>query len=244
MTDLLSDRQKDLLRAIIEFYVKTGEPVGSENIEKSYNLGVSPATIRNEMVHLTQSGYLKQPHTSAGRVPTSMGYRLYIQELMKEKELPISAEVAIRENLWQQRFHENRLLKEAVRALASRIQVPALAINEEGEVFYAGTAYMLDWPEFEDIDVTRFVLSLFDEFPTLQQIIGQAVGSSPMHILFGDELGFEHLEPTSFVFCKFHGKGDKEGVVGVIGPARLNFPVVLPYVRYTSHLIEEALRSY
>lgn len=243
MSDL-TDRQKDLLRSIVEAYVKTGEPVGSEHIEKNYNLGVSPATIRNEMVRLTEAGYLKQPHTSAGRAPTSMGYRIYIQELMKEKEMPVSAEVTLKEHLWQQRYKEHRLLKEAVRALASRLQMLALAIDDEGEIVYAGAANILDWPEFEDIDVTRFVLSLFDEFPTLNQIIGQAVGSDPLHILFGDELGYEYLRPTSFVFARFLGKGDKRGVVGVIGPARMNFPVVLPYVRYTSNLIEQALRSY
>lgn len=243
MSDL-TDRQRDLLKAIVEIYVKTGEPVGSEVIDKNYSLGVSPATIRNEMVRLTEAGFLKQPHTSAGRVPTSMGYRVYISELMKEKEMPVSAEVAIKENLWQQRYKENRLLREAVKGLASRLQILSLAVNEEGEIFYAGAANILDWPEFEDIDVTRFVLSLFDEFPTLQQIIGQAVGTDPMHILFGEDLGYEHLIPTSFVFCKFIARDEKEGIVGVIGPARLNFPVVLPYIRYTSNLISQALRSY
>ena len=87
----LTDRQKALLKAIIEEYIEDAEPVGSEVIERKYNLGVSPATIRNEMVVLTKEGYLKQPHTSAGRIPTSMGFRLFIQELMKEKQLPVAA---------------------------------------------------------------------------------------------------------------------------------------------------------
>jgi heat-inducible transcriptional repressor len=241
---MLSDRQKDLLKAIIEIYVKSGEPVGSESVEKGYNLGVSPATIRNEMVRLTDMGYLKQPHTSAGRTPTSIGYRTYIEDLMKEKEMPVSAEVSMKENLWQQRHQENRLLKEAVRSLAHRLQMLAMAVNEEGDMVYAGAANILDFPEFEDIDVTRFVLNLFDEYPTLQQIIGRAVGQDPLHVLFGEDLGFEHLIPTSFVFCKFSAREDKEGIVGVIGPARMNFPVVLPYVRYTSKLIEQALHSW
>lgn len=240
----LTERQQDLLKAIVELYVKTGEPIGSENIEKHYNLGVSPATIRNEMVKLTEAGYLKQPHTSAGRIPTSMGFRIYIQELMKEKDLPVSAEVSMKENLWQMRHQESRLLREAVRGLASRCQMLALAINDEGEMYYAGAANILDFPEFEDIDVARFVLSLFDEYPTLQQIIGQAKGVDPLHILFGDEMGFEYLRPTSFVFSKYIGRQGREGVVGVIGPARMNFPVVLPYVKYTSLLIEQALKSY
>lgn len=245
----LTDRQRDLLKAIVEIYVKTGEPVGSETLEKEYNLGVSPATIRNEMVHLTEVGYLKQLHTSAGRTPTSMGYREYISNLMKEKELPISAEVSMKEALWQQRYHESRLLREAVKALASRCRMLALAINEDGDLFYSGAANILDWPEFEDIDVTRFVLSLFDECPTLQEIIGRAVGVENIHILFGEDLGFENFQPVGFVFCRFKTSVVKEnsnklGVIGVIGPARMNFPVVLPYVRYTSKLIEEAVRSW
>ena len=243
MSDL-TDRQRELLRAIVELHVKTGEPIGSEIIEKEFSLGVSPATIRNEMSKLTQLGYLKQPHTSAGRVPTSIGYRVYITELMKEKEVPISAEVSMKQNLWQERYVEHKLLKEAVKALAYRCQMLALAISEEDELFYAGASHILDWREFEDIDVTRFVLSLFDEYPTLQEIIGQAKSADPMHVLFGDELGYEHLIPTSFVFSRYIRNDDTGGVVGVIGPARMNFPIVIPYVRYTTKLISEALKSY
>ena len=168
----LTDRQKALLKAIIEEYIELAEPVGSEVIERKYNLGVSPATIRNEMVHLTKEGYLKQPHTSAGRVPTSMGFRLFIQELMKEKQLPVAAEVSIKEKMWEQRLQQERLLKEAVKALAQRCDMLGLALDDEGQIFYAGAANILDWPEFYVIDVTRFVLSLFDENPRLQEMCG------------------------------------------------------------------------
>ncbi len=243
MTDL-TVRQKDLLKAIVEMYVKNGEPIGSEIIEKEHHLGVSPATIRTEMVKLTEKGFLKQPHTSAGRIPTSLAYRLYINELMKEKDLPVSAEISIRENLWQQRYQQNKLLREAVRSLAQKCQMLALAVSDEQDIFYAGAANILDFAEFADIDVTRFILSLFDEYLTLNQILGKAVGEDPLHVLFGDELEFEYLAQTSFVFCRFYGRGEKSGVIGVIGPARMNFPLVLPYVRYTSGLISQALRSW
>lgn len=239
----LTDRQRDLLRTIVEIHVKTGGPIGSEHIERSSKLGVSPATIRNEMVRLTEMGFLKQPHTSAGRIPTSMGFRVYISELMKEKDVPISAEVSMKHNLWQKRHQEDRLFREAVKALANKCQMIALIVSEDDDIYYAGAAHILDWPEFEDIDVTRLVLSLFDEFPTLQSIIGQAIGPDPMHVLFGDELGIEHLELTGFVFSRFKSKSEKGGIIGVIGPARMNFPVILPYVRYTSSLVEQALKE-
>jgi heat-inducible transcriptional repressor len=241
----LTDRQRELLKAIVELHVKTGESVGSESVEKEANLGVSPATIRNEMVRLTEMGYLRQPHTSAGRVPTSMGYKIYIQELMKEKEMPVMAEVQMKQGMWQRRHQEQQMLREAAKSLANRCQMLAMAISEDGDLFYAGTSYILDFPEFEDIDVTRFVLSLFDEYPALENIIGKAVGPDPLHILFGEDLGIENLLPTGFVFCRYIGRdANKSGVVGVIGPARMNFPVVLPYVRYTANVLEQAMRSY
>jgi len=238
----LSERQQALLKAIVEEYIESAEPIGSEVIERKYNLGVSPATIRIEMVRLTDMGYLRQPHTSAGRTPTSMGMRFYIQELMKEKQLPVTAEVSIKEKMMPQRSKRERLIKEAVTALAQRLNMLGLAVDDEGVVYYAGAANILDWPEFYDIDVTRFVLSLFDENPRLQEIIGMAHGTDPIHILFGEEMGFEYMRPTSFVFTKYDVMPEKTGIIGVIGPARMNFSLVLPYVKYVRNLLNEAVR--
>lgn len=238
----LSERQRALLKAIVEEYIESAEPIGSEVIERKYNLGVSPATIRIEMVRLTEMGYLRQPHTSAGRTPTSMGMRFYIQELMKEKQLPVTAEVSIKEKMMSQRLKRERLIKEAVSALAQRLDMLGLAIDDEGQLYYAGAANILDWPEFYDIDVTRFVLSLFDENPRLQEIIGRAVGPDPIHILFGEDMEFEYLRPTSFVFTKYDVAPEKEGVIGVIGPARMNFALVFPYIKYVRNLLNEAMR--
>src|SRR3989338_2601280 len=244
----LTERQQALLKAIVEEYIESAEPISSEVIERKYNLGVSPATIRIEMGKLTDMGYLRQPHTSAGRTPTSMGMRFYIAELMKEKQLPVAAEVSIKEKMMSQRYKQERLLKEAVSALAQRLDILGLAIDDEGAVYYAGAANILDWPEFYDIDVTRFVLSLFDENPRLQEIIGRAVGTDPIHILFGEDMEFEYLRPTSFVFTKYNTDPDsigadetKTGIIGVIGPARMNFPLVLPYVKYVRNMITEAM---
>jgi len=238
----LTERQQALLKAIVEEYVESAEPVGSEVIERKHNLGVSPATIRIEMGKLTEMGFLRQPHTSAGRSPTSMGMRFYISDLMKEKALPITAEVSIKEKMWQQRYKQERLIKEAVSALAQRLGMLGIAIDDEGQQYFAGASNILDWPEFYDIDVTRFVLSLFDENPRLKEIIGSAVGSEPVHILFGEDMEFEYLRSTGFVFTKYDVSATKEGVIGVIGPARMNFALVLPYVKYVRNLLCEAIR--
>ena len=90
MAVTLDERKKKILKAIIRTYMETGEPVGSRTISKYADLNVSSATIRNEMSDLTDMGYIIQPHTSAGRIPSDKGYRLYVDELMKEKEEEIS----------------------------------------------------------------------------------------------------------------------------------------------------------
>lgn len=237
----LTERQRQLLKAVIELYVKTGEPVSSETVEKAYDLGVSPATIRNEMVKLSKGGFLKQPHSSAGRTPTTLGFRLYINELMKERELPVVDEVSLRQQLMDERAQFDRMVQTATKALAKKCDTLALSIND-GNLYYAGAANILDLPEFYDIEVTRFVLSLFDEFPILEQIINKASGTDALHIIFGEETGFVSLAPTSFAFLSFESRPDHQGIIGMIGPDRLNFPVVLPYLRYISSILAEVGR--
>ena len=84
----LSERKLRILQAIIGDFISTAEPVGSRALSKKYNLGISPATIRNEMADLEEMGFLTHPHTSAGRVPSEKAYRLYVDDIMKKSEIP------------------------------------------------------------------------------------------------------------------------------------------------------------
>ena len=90
---VVNDRKLKILAAVVDEYIRTGEPVGSKAVSQLADINVSAATIRNDMAALEQLGYLEQPHTSAGRIPTFLGYRLYIDELMTLPELPDSQRV-------------------------------------------------------------------------------------------------------------------------------------------------------
>ena len=110
----IDERKIKILQAIINDYIVTGEPVGSRTIAKKYDLGVGSATIRNEMADLEEMGYLEQPHTSAGRVPSSKGYRLYVDKLMETPKLSKDEELRIKEYLINSAMHEvDTILKEA-----------------------------------------------------------------------------------------------------------------------------------
>jgi len=240
----LTERQKKILKALIEEYIETAEPVGSETLEKKYSLGVSPATVRNELVVLTKRKYLRQPHTSAGRVPSALGFRFYIDELMEEKELSVGEEVGAKEAIWDYRFEFDRLMHEVTRALAAQTRVLAVASTEDGDIYSSGYANILDIPEFFDIDVTRSVLNLLDEVKEFQSLVARSLGEDPIHILLGEELGERFLEPCGFVFTHFETKPNKKGTLGVIGPSRLNYSRVIPTVRYFGDLIKQTTKDW
>lgn len=112
----LSDRKMKILHAVIKNYLETGEPVGSRTISKYTDLNLSSATIRNEMADLEELGYIMQPHTSAGRIPSDKGYRLYVDMLMEEKEQELNE---MQEQMLDKADRMEQLLKQAARVLAS-----------------------------------------------------------------------------------------------------------------------------
>lgn len=112
----LDERKQKILHAIIQNYLETGEPVGSRTISKYADLGLSSATIRNEMSDLEEMGYIIQPHTSAGRIPSDMGYRFYVDQLMKEKEQEITE---MKELMIQRQDKMELVLKQMAKVLAA-----------------------------------------------------------------------------------------------------------------------------
>src|SRR5438034_853370 len=151
----LTARQTEILRVIIQEYTETGEPVGSDILEKKYKLGVSPATIRNEMVELAKKGYLRKEYFSSGRIPAAKGFRFYINHLMKEKELSTSDEVAYKNSIWDDKDKTHRLLSHAAHVLADRTGLLSITATNEGDVYYSGIANLLEKDEFLDLDLSR-----------------------------------------------------------------------------------------
>jgi len=240
----LTERQVAILRSLVEEYIETASAVGSETLEKKHNLSASPATIRNEMVRLTELGYLKKPHTSAGRVPTPTGMKFYVKQLMKEKDLSVAEEVKLKERLWDYRDKNDMFLKQLTRTLAEKTKALAIATTEEGDFYCAGYANILDMPEFFDIDVTKNLLTVLDEFEYFNSIFEKTEDDTQVHILLGEELGPRLVGPYSFVFTHYQTPLHQAGEIGVLGPSRLQYTSVVPTVRYFGGLIEEIAKGW
>lgn len=240
----LTQRQIAILKSLIEEYTETAEPVGSETLEKKHNLSASPATIRNDMVRLTELGYLRKSHASSGRIPTPQGMKFYVKQLMQEKELSVTEEVALKERVWDFRNKIDRFLKELTRQLATKTKALAVATTDEGDLFTSGYANILDMPEFYDIDVTKSLLSVLDEFGYVREIAESAMGDEEIHVLLGDELGPKLTGPYGFVFTRYKTPGSLCGEIGVLGPVRLPYTSIVPTVRYFGNLIEEVAKEW
>jgi len=234
MIDLVA-RQIQILRAIIEEFIETGMPVGSEKIDKKFNIGVSPATIRNEMVYLTKQGYLIKSHISAGRVPTALAMRLYINELVKEKELSVADEVGVKEKIWRYRNKMEDLLYETSRVLAEKSHALGIAMNAEGKMFHAGYSNLLQMPEFYDINLTRQVLHMIEEDQLMDQIFESNHSENAVKVIFGQDLGNRDLDQISIMFVEMPGNNCR---FGVLGSTRFDYSYVLPIMKYFKGLIE------
>lgn len=235
----LTQRQIQILKSIIEEYIETAEAVGSETLEKKHSISASPATIRNEMVKLTELGYLKKTHTSAGRMPTPQGMKFYVKQLMKEKDLSVAEEVAVKEKLWDYREKEDKFFRELTKSLAKQTKSLAVATTEEGDFYCAGYANILDMPEFYDIDVTKSLLLAIDEFDFFNELFSRFIDDQEVHVLVGEELGPKLHGPYGFVFTHFETPKHRAGEIGVLGPSRLNYNRVIPTVRYFGDLVEK-----
>ena len=242
MTDGLTARQTQILKALIDEHIETADAVGSENLDKKYNLGVSPATIRNEMAALTKAGYLKQTHTSAGRIPTPVGMKFYINQLMEEKAMSLADEVKVKEEVWDVRADLDNLMQEATHALAERTKSLAVAATDEGKVWHAGYANLFNNPEFADLGLCSNLFSFLEEANCIHELFFERpLSGSPIDIFFGEELGWPELTPIGVVSTHFSAKG-KNGVLSVIGPVRLSYPTIIPALRYFRSLIEEVTK--
>src|SRR3972149_6994358 len=189
MTDALTARQTQILKAIIEEYIDTALPIGSDTLDKKFNLGISSATIRNEMVTLTETGYLKQPHPSAGRVPTPRALKFYIDQLMDEKRMSVADEVKTKAEMMGVKNDLDDLMQETTQMLAQRTKTLAVAaLDDDDRVWHSGYSNVFTNPEF--FTQPQSLTSLFsclEQIDRIHELFFQRMtGLTPVEVVFGE----------------------------------------------------------
>jgi heat-inducible transcriptional repressor len=156
-------------------------------MDKKYNLGISPATIRNEMVNLTKAGYLKQPHASAGRIPTPHAMKFYINQLMEEKQMSLVDEVKAKEEVWDS--VETKLMiygrsnSRSWQIEPNQLRSALLKDKDKKDKFWqAGHSYIFNNPEYAEMAACQNLFSIFEEFDKLDRLFFGLESTSPLDV--------------------------------------------------------------
>ncbi|MBR3365651.1 transcriptional regulator [Candidatus Saccharibacteria bacterium] len=251
----LTERQKEILFAIIEEYSEMAAPVGSVTLAKLFD--VSSATIRAEMAKLENLGLIAQPHTSAGRIPTDAGYRLYVNSMTEEVDREID-EGEFYASPLQSRLGSPSSLDRSAHALEIRVSSQSradyairgavdslveltgnLGLATIGDQLYlSGISRLFTQPEFSDSERVQAVAKLLDN---LEPWLKEAAPGDPLNIFIGQENPIGKSSGVSLIISKFRSPYSDNSYIGVLGPTRQNYSRVMSLVRHAGNKLEEIL---
>ncbi len=327
----LTDRKKKVLRSIVDLYIRTAEPVGSKAIAELPDMNYSSATIRNEMADLTAMGYLEQPHTSAGRIPSASGYRLYVDELMADYRLSLDETRTINSAIEEKMQRVDQMVEKVAKLVSQATDLPAISVAarsgsatvrrydlimagegsfilvlmlssdqvlnkliklplalEENDLrllgavlnatmtdiglseftpelmdrvirsagaagtlvpvivefaadalrrhgsanmAVAGQMRLLGQPEYRDVDKAQRIMSSLDE-DSLSNLPAMMMNENGTKVLVGPEHVAQELKDTSVVMTKFDIGDGMQGMIGVVGPTRMDYAKVTARLSY------------
>ncbi|MGD0623902.1 MAG: heat-inducible transcriptional repressor HrcA [Thermodesulfobacteriota bacterium] len=343
MNETFTERDRKILQAIIMDYIQTAEPVGSRTVSKKYKMGLSPATIRNVMADLEETGFLSQPHTSAGRVPTDRAFRLYVDRFLHVRKLSRVERDQIETSLQDEKLDINEMMKRASSLLsllskqtgvvlvprfgsnifkhiefiklrekkilviivsqpgevqnkliesdepmdqdeldkyskylteimgglslgeakrriveemkqekvlfdklmyrALQLSQKALEDEAEGDVYIEGQTNIIQSPEFADQEKMRALLLAFEEKTKIVKLLDKALSAHGIQIFIGAENEFNEMRDCSVIAAPYSKENFTLGTLGVIGPMRMDYSIIIPIVDYTARIVGQILEG-
>ncbi len=212
----MEQKLKQVLLNVIEDVIKTGEPVGSQRLVEEYGMEVSSATIRNWFAELEELGYLTQPYTSSGRLPTEKGYQLYVDELMPKRSATKKDCQAIEDISSAEHDFETRI-KESAKCIAAAVDNAVIIGLHKDDTFYTGLTHLFAQPEFAEM---KNVINLGALLDSLDEMIGRVKRQDFIEptIMLGSQCPFGSMCGSVMVTLG-------EGVFfAILGPVRMDYP--------------------
>lgn len=216
-------RRFQILKAIVESFIDSAEPVGSKYLAERYKLEVSPATIRNEMAVLEELGLIMQPFTSAGRIPTDLGFRMFVDQLMDR--VP-EARIA-KEQGWDaidERKHEDQVYHAV--SLIARVadNVSFAVLPGKKKTYYLGLANILRKPEFSESAQAYTVVKVLEDSASFTGLLDRLEIDREIRVFIGRENIIPEIKSCAMIATTYHLQGYGSGVMGILGPMRMHYP--------------------
>ena len=220
----MEQRKETILNTIIKEHIKTGVPVGSGVLVEKYKLDISPATVRNEMAELEEEGYIMQPHTSAGRIPTELAYNLYIENLKEKKISSAEEEFFCKVISGDDEFQ----FKQIAKALAELSGKAVFWAVHRHNLYYTGVSNLFEQPEFSQLNIVRDLSQIIDRMDDIIDSVFEDLQYGT-NILIGSKNPFGNFCGSIIVKYK---NGNKTGVFGLLGPMRMDYQHDLALMNY------------
>lgn len=234
-------RQQKILTSVIEEYTNTAIPVSSDILVKKYKIQASPATIRNDMVKLEKDGLLYQPHISAGRIPTDEGYRYFVEEIMKDRELSMNDQKKLQTQLLKLKAKNTRLERTVVKLLSGFSGALALTgATEKEEFFESGIKSLINQPEFKNIDEVCKLAEVLDVVDEKFENIAKDLKENETKIYIGKENPIDGISNCSMVVSSYKLKGGEKGILALIGPKRMKYAKNKSLIEYMKKLLSSS----
>jgi heat-inducible transcriptional repressor len=232
----MTDRQAKILQAVVEQYAEVASPVGSSLLAKVFD--VSSATIRSEMAALEREGYIAQPHTSAGRIPTDKGYRFYVNNISTADEKPAErrAERALEARV-SSGGHPERTIRNAVDTLVELTHNLGMATIGP-QLYMSGLSNLFGQPEFMHPGQVQEVARLLDN---LEPWLNEAAPNEPLSVYIGRENPIGRSAGASLIISRFRSPFSDKSYIGVLGPTRQSYRDVMALVGRAGQALEETL---
>lgn len=240
----LENRQRTILELLVKEYIRTAEPVGSQVLVRKCRLNFSPATVRNEMAELEETGYLFQPHTSAGRVPTDKGYRFYVDRVVPEAPRNVKdnkAKTRLKKMADDfQNSDSHKLIKEISKIMSEfSSNVGLCGFLDDDEFYSVGLSNLLRAPEFEDNFGIASALGVFDYLDQEMKKIFEDM-EKDLEVFIGKENKGKQFNNFSLVISKCRTKEREKGIIGILGPKRMDYAKNIALIDYARELINQS----
>jgi transcriptional regulator of heat shock response len=234
----LTERQKAILMAVIKEFMQEASEVGSLALLEKYDLGVSSATIRNEMVRLMRLGLLEKSHISSGRLPTDQALRLYVTKFLDRNGLSPLVTVEIRQEIFRDRFSKETVIRSILKVLSKETEALVFIILDDDIRGY-GISNLLKYDEFRDVERIETVIDILEDETFLRNLV-EKYSSSGVSLLIGQESGIDNLANCAIAFTKVPFWGKEKSYVGVIGSKRMDYAKVLPALNEVKNALESS----
>lgn len=226
--DPAEKRQREIFRIIVREHLRSAEPVGSAVIAKRHDLGVSTATIRNDMAELENMGLIAQPHTSAGRIPTEQGYRYYVDEFVGAPELSSGSRGRIETALAAVENHESQMLRTFAKSLA-QLTGETVFMHFGDENYLTGVSNLVKKPEFDGSSLMTTVSRAVDDLDLIIKEV-EKKPSGEIEIFIGRNNPFG--QDLSTILTAITAPNLGKGMFGIIGPTRMDYDANVALMRY------------